>query len=150
MNLETYAYSIVGFKRYKFISIGKKQIVKLVQFKPTTEKNIVNLGFGDQLPNGNIDDKSISDNGDILKVFATVIRIAYDFSTRFPSLKIIFTGSTPERTNLYNRILRMYYTEFSKDFFITAFIEKRETIFEVDFDPENSIGYTAFLIKRKS
>ena len=150
MNLETYAYSIVGFKRYKFISIGKKQIVKLVQFKPTTEKNIVNLGFGDQLPNGNIDDKSISDNGDILKVFATVIRIAYDFSTRFPSLKIIFTGSTPERTNLYNRILRMYYAEFSKDFFITAFIEKRETIFEVDFDPENSIGYTAFLIKRKS
>ncbi|MES2331530.1 MAG: hypothetical protein V4539_18135 [Bacteroidota bacterium] len=122
----------------------------MVQFKSTTYKNVVNLGFGDQLPDGRIDDKSVSNNGDTNKVIATVIQIAHDFTTQFPHLKIAFTGSTPGRNRMYNRVLKMYYKEFSKEFVITAFVEKRETMFEVDFDPDFSGNYLVFFVRRKT
>jgi hypothetical protein len=35
--------------------------------------NLYNLGFGDLLPDGKIDDKVTSNNGDIIKVLSTVI-----------------------------------------------------------------------------
>lgn len=43
----------------KFISVGRKQIAKKVVFAGTSHKNIVNMGFGDVLPDGSIDDKRI-------------------------------------------------------------------------------------------
>ena len=149
MNIETYSYNIISIREYSFTSTGKKKIIKLVQFKPTRDTDIVNLGFGDQLPGGRIDDTSVLDNRDILKVFGTVIQIAYDFTEQFPHLTIAFTGSTPLRTNLYNRILKTYYLEFSKEFTITGIVEKRGTIFEIDFEPEFPGKYLVFFIKRK-
>jgi hypothetical protein len=150
MNLETYTYKTIGLKQYKFVSVGKKKIIKLVQFKPVINGNIINMGFGDQLADGSIDDTSVSDNGDMVKVFATVIRIAYDFSGKFPHVKIAFTGSTARRTNLYNRILKMHYAEFSNEFTITGLIEKNGAMTEVYFDPEIPEKYLAFFIERKT
>jgi len=149
MNIETYSYNAISVREYSFTSNGKKKIIKLVQFKPTSDTNIINLGFGDRLPSGRIDDTSVSDNGDMLKVFGTVIQIAYDFTEQFPHLKIAFTGSTPGRTNLYNRILKTYYLEFSKEFIITGMVEKRGRVFEIDFEPEFPGKYLVFFIKRK-
>lgn len=35
-------------------------------------------------------------------------------------MKVVFTGSTTRRTELYHRILKMYYPNFKKDFILTA------------------------------
>lgn len=149
MQLETYKYEISGLKQYRFVSKGKKDIVKLVQFKPTQDSGIINLGFGDELPDGTIDDKSISDNGDIIKVLATVVQIAYDFSEAFPDKKISFTGSTLERTKLYYRILAMYFDEFSENFLISGVVERNGLMVEVDFDPKRTEKYLVYFVKRK-
>jgi hypothetical protein len=50
MSRTPYAYYKENGSRYKFISSGKRAIEKVVEFTPTTLKNVYNLGFGDLLP----------------------------------------------------------------------------------------------------
>ena len=55
-----YPYKRLQSRRYLFISDGKKRIAKVVDFVPLGIGNIMNLGFGDMLPDGTIDDKANS------------------------------------------------------------------------------------------
>ena len=148
MTRVTYSYKRQGFQRYIFTSVGKNRIIKLVDFSPTTTPDLFNLGFGDLLPDGSIDDSINSNNGDMVKVLATIVQIIKDFTFQFPEIKLIFLGSTHDRTKLYTRILKMYYADFSKDFVITAFIKMNDSYKEIGFDPKGSFDYYAFFIKR--
>jgi hypothetical protein len=96
MNKDAYPYDHPYTSRYTFTSTGKKKINKAVDFTHTGIRNIVNLGFGDLLPDGAIDDRSNSNNGDVVKVLATTVEIIIDFTTKFPDTEIFFTGSTPQ------------------------------------------------------
>lgn len=144
----TYEYSKIHTCRYSFISTGKRTIIKVVEFTLTSKRNVYNLGFGDLLPNGEIDDTANSNNGDIIKIFATIIDILQDFTGRNPSYIILFLGSTPLRTLLYKRILKAYYQSFSADFFVSGLIETENGRLEVPFDAQSSETYFAFLVKR--
>lgn len=151
MQTKSYSYDRKYSTRYTFVSKGNKgAIVKIVEFTPTSVKHILNLGFGDLLENGNVDDIANSNNGDIIKVLATVISIIKDFTHEHPDIKIVFAGSTARRTELYHRILKMYYAEFKKDFIITALKDDgNENYSEVLFEPASNTKYIAFFIKRK-
>lgn len=151
MQTKSYSYDRKYSTRYIFTSKGKKgAIVKIVEFTPTSVKNILNLGFGDLLEDGNVDDTANSNNGDIIKVLATVISIIKDFTAENPDIKVVFAGSTARRTELYQRILKMYYPGFKKDFIITALRDNgNENYTEVSFEPGNNNKYIAFFIKRK-
>ena len=150
MNHETYLCNTIDPKKYHFTSEGKRTIVKLVEFTPTGQPNIFNLGFGDLLPDDKMDDKTISDNGDMKKVFATVIQIVIDFTAKYPFLKIFFSGSSPGRTKMYYRILKTHYAAFSPEFRITGLIEQGPEIIEVDYGPIIFKQYLAFLSKEKT
>ncbi len=50
MHETPYAHSREGLTRYRFSSIGRKTIEKIVEFIPLEISNIFNLGFGDLLP----------------------------------------------------------------------------------------------------
>ena len=143
-----YSFKPQDANRYIFTSIGKLKIKKAVVFAPTTIKSLYSLSFGDLLPDGTIDDMANSNNGDILKVLATVVQITKDFTVRYPDIKLIFAGSTEERTRVYGRILKTYYEDFCIDFKITAFVKTNEFYEEVDFEPKAALGYSAFFIKR--
>ena len=68
MNLSSYPFSLTTAERYTFISKGKRDIQKVVEFisaKPMS--NVFNLAFGDLLPDDSIDDMANSNNGDIVK-----------------------------------------------------------------------------------
>lgn len=144
----TYEYSKVHAYRYCFISTGKRTITKILEFTPTSTRNLYNLGFGDLLSNGEIDDTANSNNGDMIKIFATVIDILQDFTEQNPSFIILFLGSTPQRTLLYNRILKTYYQPFSTKFAVAGLIETEDGPMDVPFDPQSSESYFGFLIKR--
>ncbi len=150
MSTEPYPYDRRHLTRYSFVSKGKRgAIVKIVEFSPTSNKQIINMGFGDLMPDGSIDDESNSNNNDLVKVMATMISIIKDFTNQYPSYKIVFTGSSQKRNILYQRILRNYYIEFSRDFTITALEPTANGHYqEVPFDMENK-NYYAFFIKRK-
>lgn len=148
MKKTPYLYRQQGFERFVFSSMGKANIIKLVEFSTTSTPEVYNLSFGDLLPDGNVDDKVNSNNGDIRMVLVTIVQIIIDFTAQHPGAKIFFTGSTQERTNLYARILKMYYPEFSKEFSITALIRVGRINKEVDFNPNLDLRYLAFFVKR--
>lgn len=144
MNKPTYNVEFISSKdQYIFESIGAKgSILKVVMFTEI-QSNIYNLGFGDyDIKTNIINDTSISDNGDIIKVLSTVINIADDFLTKNPFCSIYFEGSTPLRTQLYQRILNNYFDEFSDYFEIYGYIEERPELFQ------NNKTYKSFLIKK--
>lgn len=150
MSAPPYQYDRRNSTRYTFISKGRfGAVVKVVEFTPTSVKSIINLGFGDLLADGNVDDKANTNNNDIVKVIATVIEIVKDFISEFPDSKIVFTGSNAVRTAMYHRILRTYYKDFSVGFVITA-LEKEGSIYlEKPFDPTTENKYLAFFVKGK-
>ena len=101
MNREPYLYNKEFSTRYRFFSTGKKPVEKIVEFTPLAIENIYNLGFGDLLPDGSIDDKANSNNGDIIKVLSTVIYIIKDFTEENPKYKNA-SGYIPERIFYYS------------------------------------------------
>lgn len=71
---------------FDFLSEGPKgKIKKLIQFSLVNQNGLYNLAFGDTLQlNGDIDDRSVTDNGDSEKVLATVVAAVYAFCDKFP------------------------------------------------------------------
>jgi hypothetical protein len=143
-----YTYEHPQARRYTFTSIGRRRIEKVVDFVPFRGKNVMNFGFGDLLPDGSIDVKANSNNGDLLKVMATVVDILKHFTAKYPNTVVYFIGSTDERTRLYGRILRTYYQSFSIEFALYGIIGEEGAYEAVPFDPMASREYLAFLIKR--
>ena len=143
-----YRYKRAHSERYIFTSVGKKKIEKVVDFAPIGINNIMNLGFGDLLPDGSVDDSANSNNGDLIKVLATVIGILKDYTAEYPQVEVFFAGSTVERTKLYTRILKTYYATFSKEFIISAISGSENANKRIPFDPIANIEYLGFLIKR--
>jgi|ERR1700722_9087164 hypothetical protein len=143
-----YTYKRGHSERYIFTSVGKKKIEKVVDFAPIGIKNIMNLGFGDLLQDGSVDDTANSNNGDLIKVLATVIEILKDYTTEYPRVEVFFAGSTIERTKLYTRILKTYYSDFSKEFIISAISGSENENGRIPFEPMANTEYLGFLIKR--
>jgi hypothetical protein len=149
MTKAPYLHSWDGLTRYSFFSTGRRPVKKIVEFTPLAFKNLYNLGFGDLMANGKIDDIVNSNNGDIIKVLSTVIHIVKDFTETNPEAKIAFKGSTIERTVLYQRIIITYLSTFKKEFLITALEGPVSQPKETVFDPEYKGVYLAFFVKRK-
>ncbi len=56
---QKYSYIKQSTTRYMFTSKGNRAVQKVVDFTPINKrKNLYNLGFGDLLPDGRIDDKA--------------------------------------------------------------------------------------------
>lgn len=107
---------------YEFTSIGENQAIKkLIIFTPVKgEYKVYNLSFGDRTNyDGDllrIDDRIVSNNGDMNKVLATIFRAVLDFTKDKGFYKIVFRGSTPSRTRLYRMVLSTNYEELSEYF----------------------------------
>jgi len=82
---------------YLFDSTGAKNIVKLVEyryFKNWKGKRMFNLGFGDyDLINDTVSDSTITDNGDVYKVFNTVLNTIPLFFGNVSNAVVMIQGS---------------------------------------------------------
>ena len=88
MNKPKYLYKAdVEFAIYEFVSEGKNgRIKKRIEYTETTTPNVYNLGFGDYDETTNsIYDLSVTNNGDSLKVLATVASTVYAFIEKYPN-----------------------------------------------------------------
>ena len=99
---------------------------------------------------GKIDDMSNSNNGDVSKVLATVIQIVIDFLERNKGATVFFTGSTPGRTNLYNRILRKQYLSYKDKYHIMASVWVKNKFVLGEFDPGFTGEYSEYYVTRKN
>ena len=149
MSQAPYLYSKEHSTRYHFVSVGKRAVNKIVEFRPLKFDKIYNLAFGDLNSDDTIDDLAITNNADTSKVMSTIIQIVRDFSVSNPDIKIYFTGSTDQRTAFYQRIITMYFDDFIEEFDITAFEGDIKKPVEKIFNPKNANLYLAFFLKRK-
>jgi hypothetical protein len=103
MNKPKYLYKTEGeFTIYEFVSEGPNgRIAKMVEYTETATEGVFNLAFGDydEITNS-INDLSVTNNGDSLKVLATVASTVYAFFNKHPNAYIVATGSTNVRTRL--------------------------------------------------
>jgi len=132
---------------FDFMSTGKNgNIPKRIIFMPTDLAGIYILAFGSISTNEEIDDHSVSNNGDRNKILATVAAVVDLYSRRYPDRMIYFRGSTKERTRLYRMAVSINLEELSLNFEIYAEIDNQE-----DFVPFcKDMKINAFLIKRRS
>ncbi|NMH86706.1 DUF6934 family protein [Flavivirga algicola] len=83
--------------QYLFESKGHRSIIKAIEYTPVAKRNgkvIYNLGFGDyNEENGNIFDDSNSNNGDMRKVFSTVLNTIPEFFKENEDAAIWVQGS---------------------------------------------------------
>ena len=131
---------------FEFTSDGPKgRIQKLVKFSETNLKDLYNLAFGDKdLNTGELNDLSISNNGDSEKVLATVVSTVYAFTDYHANSFVYATGSTKARTRLYRMGISKYLNVIKKDFFVYGLRDNEWEIFEKETE------YEAFLAKRKN
>ncbi|GHB59619.1 DUF6934 family protein [Persicitalea jodogahamensis] len=147
MNQPKYLYKSEEFLRtFEFTSEGNRgRIRKMVQYTDTGTENIYNLAFGDyDEETQEINDLSITNNGDSLKVLATVASTIYAFTEKYPEAWIFATGSTAVRTRLYRMGITNNLAEICKDFKVFGL-----TVSENSWE-QFIIGddYEAFLITR--
>ena len=91
-----------GYSVFEFLSVGRRGVIaKRIIFAPTDFPDIYNMTFGDIDINNEIDDLSISDNGDRNKILATLAYAVEEYLEKYPDRIIFFTGSTYGRTRLY-------------------------------------------------
>ena len=130
---------------FEFISTGPKgQVKKIIEFSETNVKDVYNLAFGDfDEQTERISDRVVTNNGDSLKVLATVASSVYAFTTERPEAWVFATGSTAVRTRLYRMGLTNNLSEISQDFHVYGLQEDQWEEFLLGED------YEAFLVKRK-
>lgn len=147
MRKEKYHYKTEDrFEFFEFYSEGPKGIIKkVVEFQATSVVNVYNLAFGDfNDESKTIDDKIVTNNGDSIKVLATVASTVYAFIEKHPKAWIVVTGSTEARTRLYRMGITNNLVEISNDFLVFGYDKEENWVkFEVGED------YEAFLVTKK-
>jgi hypothetical protein len=120
MNQEQYEIrSADDLSVFGFTSTGRNgDIIKLVQFRQIqtdVSANRYNLGLGDWVDD-HVDGETITNNGDIKKVMATIGRIVLFYTTKFPEREIFASGSTRHRSRLYQMLVSNNLEEIERDF----------------------------------
>lgn len=99
-----------------------------------------NLAFGDFNGNtGDIDDKVITNNGDSLKILATVASIVYAFTGKYHEAKFFATGSSEFRTRLYRMCVTNNLEALKHDFLIHVL--RKDEIFKAFVVGEDYLGF---------
>jgi len=130
--------------RFDFVSIGEKGVIKKrIEFRPSNTEYVYQLGFGDVLPNDEVSDIAVSDNGDRDKVLATVVRALTMFTNKYPDYWVHFEGSTDSRTRLYRMVITLRYKQLSSIFDIYGAQEGNVIPFK------EGAHFTAFLFRKK-
>lgn len=148
MKLERYEYQTEDeLHFFEFTSVGPKgNIKKIVEYSKVSVDDIYNLAFGDfDEALDQLNDKTVTNNGDSRKVLATVVSTVYAFTGRYPHTWVFATGSTEIRTRLYRMGITNNLEELKEDFYVYGM--KLDETFEEFIAGEDYVG---FLVTRKN
>lgn len=98
---------------YEFVSIGKKEIIKRVTFE-ILEENIFVLTFGDYNSRTNkITMNILNENGDVMKILASVFRAIDHFFIKRNKDVVLFWGYDKPRRKYFSKFISYKYSEIS-------------------------------------
>lgn len=140
----TYFTNLLGFE-YEFESFGIKGVIKkIARFTKIEDPFIYNFGFGDlDEKTGEINDTTISNNGDQDKIMGTLGNIIFDFTTLYTDAQIYIEGNNVTRTRLYQMSVSKYWLEINTLFEVFGLKDDKWQSFT------KGINYEAFLGRRK-
>lgn len=122
---------------YSFTSHGKKGRIKKVVQLQLIENEAFNLCLGDWIDEtGEIDDLTVTDNGDMEMVISTVVEIIRRFLSLRPGRSVQFAGSSAARTRLYQIVIHHNYEIFSERFRIWGLLNGNWHPFEKNVNNE--------------
>lgn len=145
VNMNTYTYRVsVNFQTYHFTSEGPKgRIQKIAKFREL-DTNVFSFGFGDlDMGDGNISDRSTSNNGDAAIIIGTLGNIIYDFSNIYHGSWILIQGTNAARTRLYQQHINKHLEKLVTFFLIWGLKDGKWE----DIKPRTN--YLAFIGRRK-
>ena len=119
MQLPTYLlYATNDDSRYDFVSVGPKGLInKQVRFALLHDSGVYNLAFGNYNPATQLlNDQTVSNNGNLELVLATVAAAAYDVCRTHPGASIFVVGGTLARTRLYHSVITRYLDRLQTQF----------------------------------
>ncbi|KAA0989776.1 DUF6934 family protein [Dyadobacter aurulentus] len=145
MNYEKYpVIANTENNRFEFQSIGKRGVFTKVVFITPLHLNVFNLSLVDyEDATHEYSDISITDNGDMNQVIATVIGLIGMFLNLNPGKSLYFEGSTASRTRLYQIIISKIYDPSSSELVVEGYKNGTWHYFE----PNKN--YDSFLIKKR-
>ena len=131
--------------RFQFQSIGKRGIFeKVISFSPLSEI-IFNLALLDYNPvTGEENDLSITDNGDLHQIMATVMKAILLFLDKHPEKVIYIKGNTESRTRLYQISINKVYPDLQHELLILGQQNENWHDFKVNE------SFDSFLIAKKN
>lgn len=160
--------------QYLFESKGLKSIIKAIEYTPVAQRDgkvVYNLGFGDyNEEGGNIFDDTNSNNGDMRKVFSTVLNTVPKFFKENEDAAIWMQGSDSaedfkklcevdckkncenicknfsRRIKTYRYYVNKNFVELSKEYIFFGFIDTENPTL-VQYIPENE--YIGILVFKK-
>lgn len=131
--------------QFFFESIGPKGLIqKAVIFSLISSSDIYNLALGDVKPGTTeIDDQSVSDNGDMPVILATIFQITHQFLSDHPASTVLFRGNSPSRNRLYRMAINRAREELLTYFVMFGYYHASWEGFQ------SNRPYEAFLIRKK-
>ncbi|MDR6808353.1 hypothetical protein J2Y45_005297 [Dyadobacter sp. BE34] len=132
MDLEFYPFYADDDRLYfDFLSVSPERTIrKAVIFTPLSAHEVFNLALVDVRPDGSICDKTISNNGDLEKVMATVFQCVAQFFESYPWADIYLQANTPARNRLYRIIISKELSRIKKYYEIYGTIDSVTETFE--------------------
>lgn len=106
---------------YTFRSRGKMDIIKVVHYSPIyqfLDNPVYNLAFGDQIGSDNYvySDWTNSNNGDMYKVFQTVLSTIPMFFAQYPKAMLYVSGIDGVRKEVYRRYINQQYQRLTESY----------------------------------
>lgn len=106
---------------YTFTSRGKRDIIKVVDYSPIyqfLDNPVYNLAFGDMIGSDNYvySDWENSNNGDMYKIFQTVLSTIPMFFAQYPSAMLYVSGVDMIRKQLYRRYVNQQYDQLAESY----------------------------------
>ena len=120
---------------------------KKVKFSRTEHFNAYNIALGTIRENDKVDYSEITNSGDLVRLFSTIVHCIKLFFEKHTDKNIFFTGNTEQKTKVYQEILRRHYEDFSGKFHIFGILENEYKVTLEQFDAAHK--YSGFLIKNK-
>ena len=137
--------------RYIFESVGNKSIIKQIEysyFGNILGSDVYNLGFGDyNVEQDTISDKVNSNNGDMRKVFNTVLSSVPKFFEAHKSAGIWVTGSDEKRTKIYCFYVNRNFEQLYDDYLFYGYLKDAEPNL-LPYAPK--ITYNGILVFKKN
>ena len=113
-------------------------------YQETNFENFYNLTLADLQIDGTIDINTVSNNGDMVTILATVFQSLLVFFDEYPRSRVVFSGSSQSRTRLYQIALSKELHFFEDAFLIYGFKDDKIELFR------RNQSYEGFVITLKT